>query len=127
MEKMQSSWRKTNLFPTTIGGQVLTPFCQNLMLSDSDRFREINDLHTRLIDSDAPIMRNSEGELAFFMDGVYYPILRGHWIVPEQEEFVDDNGKTIVEFCDWKYNAIVEVQGLHFLMYIERIKKLKMQ
>jgi len=122
MEKMQSSWKKIKLFPSIIGGPMLTAFCQKMMLSEPDRFKEIQDLHTRLVDTDAPIMRNSEGELAFYMDGVYYPIQRGHWIVPEQEGFVDDNGKTIFEFCDWPYNAIVEVQGLHFLMNLQRIK-----
>ena len=124
MEKNQTVWKKTKLFPSIIGGPILTAFCQDMMLSEPDRFREISDLHKRFIDSDAPIMRNNKGESAFYMDGEYYPIQRGRWIVPEQEEFVDDNGKTILEFCDWKYNAIVEVQGLHFLMYIQMPHKI---
>lgn len=122
---MQTVWKKSKLFPSIIGGPLLTAFCQKMMFSEPDRFRKISDIHMQLFDSDAPIMRNSEGELAFYMDGVYFPIQRGHWIVPEQEEFIDDNGKTILEFCDWRYNAIVEVQGLHFLMYIQMPHKHK--
>ena len=124
---MQTTWKKTKLVHTVIGGPIMTPFCQKMMFSEPDRFNEIRDFYLHLVNSDAPIMRNNKGELAFYMDGVYYPIQRGHWIIPEQEEFVDDNGNTVLEFCDWRYNAIVEVQGLHFLMYIEILKNLKVK
>lgn len=125
MERMETVWKKTNLHTTIVGGPVVDTAFLHMALSDPDRYKEINELHTRLIDTEAPIMRNSKGELAFNMDGVYYPIQKGRWSVPEEDKDMDDDGKTRVWFDAWKYNAIVEVQGLHFLMYIQTIKKQK--